>query len=421
VTTQRFARWTRHAVIAAIPLMGVVLLAVAWSTERGVGRASDTLIRGEAETLHAAVRTELMTAGDDVPVDERLAAALEARSGDGLRYVALIDANGAVFRQAGTPSAAPEMLARWAAVALPSDPVRLGDRVRVLYRPPSPHKPWRRERRPPPPAIVLEYEPRVADRLRADARGLLVIGALAALTMSALAAVLVRWSLRRETAVRAAEQERRLANLGQMSAVLAHEIRNPLASLKGNAQLLAGSLPDGERSRAKAERVVEEATRLELLSNDLLEFARGGELRVSDVDPAALVREVATARVRVDDSAAPRTWRLDREKLRQVLVNLIENATEIGDGPIEARVAREGRHLAITVRDHGPGIAEADLAHVFEPFFTRRTRGTGLGLAVARRLVDLHGGTLTAGNAPGGGAVFRIALPRGQETTWRAS
>jgi two-component system sensor histidine kinase HydH len=418
VSTQRFARWTRHAVIAAIPLMGIVLFAVAWSTYRGASRASDTLIRGEAETMHAAVRAELFDE-DGRSIDERLAAALEARADDGLRYVGLIDPSGTVLGTAGASSADVPTLLAWAAASSPQHPVRVGDRVRVIFK-------WRprgrrggSERRPPPPVMLLEFEPRVADQLRDNARDLLVLGALAAVALTVMASVLVRWSLRREAAVRAAEQARRLATLGQMSAVLAHEIRNPLASLKGNAQLLAAQLPEGERPRAKADRVVEEATRLELLSNDLLEFARGGELRVAEADPAALVREAAGAaapgRVEIDDAAAPRAWPLDREKMRQVLVNLVENAAELGAGAIEARVARAERRLVIEIRDHGPGIAEADLPHVFEPFFTRRTRGTGLGLAVARRLVDLHGGTLTAANAPGGGAIFRMEVP------WRAS
>jgi two-component system sensor histidine kinase HydH len=264
---------------------------------------------------------------------------------------------------------------------------------------------------------VIEVEPHLAEELDRTASRLLVVGGLAALTLTILAAVLVRWSLRREQAVRAVEQARHLAGLGQMSAVLAHEIRNPLASLKGNAQLLAQTLPDGDRARAKADRVVDEAVRLETLSNDLLEFARGGAIHRRDVDPVLLVREavaaVAADRIDVDAGAAPRSWPVDEARLRQVLINLLENAVEMSEQRVAVTIAREERDLVITVRDSGPGIAPADLEHVFEPFFTRRTRGTGLGLAVARRLIDLHGGAIAASNAPGGGAVFTITLPRG--------
>jgi two-component system sensor histidine kinase KdpD len=99
--------------------------------------------------------------------------------------------------------------------------------------------------------------------------------------------------------------------------------------------------------------------------------------------------------------------------MRQVLVNLLENASEMSQGPIDAAVERDGAALRFVVRDHGPGLPEADLERLFEPFFTKRIRGTGLGLAVCKRLVVLHGGTIAARNAAGGGAEFSIALPRG--------
>jgi two-component system sensor histidine kinase HydH len=269
----------------------------------------------------------------------------------------------------------------------------------------------------------MEIQPHVADDLETTGHWLLVVGALAALTLSVLAAVMVRWSFGRERAVRTVEQARHLASLGQMSAVLAHEIRNPLASLKGNAQLLAGSLPAGEKPRAKADRVVDEATRLEMLTNDLLEFARSGELHVREIDPTGLVRDAAAAvapeRITVEDAGAPRQWPLDPDRIRQVLLNLLENAVEISEGPVTVAVTRDERTLQIAVRDTGPGIADADLPHLFEPFFTRRVRGTGLGLAVAKRFVELHHGSIVVRNLPGGGAEVLITLPR--EVTWRAS
>jgi two-component system sensor histidine kinase HydH len=201
-----------------------------------------------------------------------------------------------------------------------------------------------------------------------------------------------------------------------MSATLAHEIRNPLASLKGNAQLLARALPEGERSRSKADRVVEEAIRLETLTNGLLEFARTGVIHREPIDPAALLRDAAAAvgdgRVVLQDGGAPEAWPLDRERMHQVLTNLLENAAQAADTPVEARVAGERGQLVYVVRDRGAGIADDDLPRVFEPFFSRRVRGTGLGLAVAKRLVELHGGTIAARNAPGGGAEFTVTLPR---------
>jgi two-component system sensor histidine kinase HydH len=411
VTAPRLGSWSRLAAIAAIPLMGATLLFAVWSTVASIRSASETTMRGEAAALQGAIMNELFAAGESR--EAGLAAAVTEHRHAGLRYVALVDAHGAVTAQAGDQPADADVGA-WARAAASGVPVRVGDHARVVYRPTIRRTP--RGNRPPPPAVVIGFEPRISDELASTAGWLLVVGIAAALTLTGVAGLLVRWSLGRERAVRTAEQARRLATLGQVSAVLAHEIRNPLASLKGNAQLLAMSMPEGERGRAKADRVVAEATRLETLSNDLLEFARHGELRRGDVDPVALAREaadtIAAHRIQIDAGDAPKSWPLDRDKLRSVLVNLLENAAAMSEGTVEVRLGRDGKDLTIAIRDHGPGIAEADLPHVFEPFFTKRERGTGLGLAVARRLVELHGGTIAAGNAAGGGAVFTLTLPR---------
>ena len=222
-----------------------------------------------------------------------------------------------------------------------------------------------------------------------------------------------------------------------MSAVLAHEIRNPLASLKGNAQLLAQMLPAGEKPRAKAERVVDEAARLEKLTGDLLRFVRTGELRRTAVDPGGLVREVLAQRggeassevssaasgvsaasgasgAVVDTSAAPPSWSLDADRLREVLGNLVDNALAAG-APVAVTVSEAARRLRIDVADRGPGVPEGDRERIFEPFVTGKTQGTGLGLAVARRIVEAHGGTLTAHDRAGGGAIFRLELPAGDK------
>ena len=99
--------------------------------------------------------------------------------------------------------------------------------------------------------------------------------------------------------------------------------------------------------------------------------------------------------------------------MRQVLGNLVDNALQADpEGAVTLGLGRSARGVQFTVRDHGTGIAPEDLEHIFEPFFTRRTRGTGLGLAVARRVVEQHGGTLRAENASDGGALFTVEIPR---------
>jgi two-component system, NtrC family, sensor histidine kinase HydH len=245
----------------------------------------------------------------------------------------------------------------------------------------------------------------------------LAFSAVGAGLLTLVALLFWRAARRHEAAAQYIAQQKRLSQLGEMSAVLAHEIRNPLASLKGNAQLLAERLEEGSRDRRRADRVVSEAIRLEALTTDLLDFARSGPITQAPVDPAGLLRvaaeEVADGAVRLEVEEAPPLWSMDEARLRQALVNLLSNAAQVspeGKPPV-ARVAEEGGRLVYTVRDYGPGLKEEERERIFEPFFTTRTNGTGLGLSVARRVVEMHGGRLEADNHREGGAVFRITLP----------
>jgi two-component system sensor histidine kinase HydH len=265
---------------------------------------------------------------------------------------------------------------------------------------------------------MMEFEPLVAERLAAEATRTFVLSALMAAALLAAAVIFWRLSILQEATERRLEQQRRLGALGEMSAVLAHEIRNPLASLKGHAQLLAERLTEGSPDRRKASLVVTEAERLEALTGDLLDFARPSPVDLKPADPAALVlacaEEVARDGFVIRAAGGPRVWRLDASLMRQALTNVLRNARQSspeGTRP-EVTVDRGDGSLVFTVRDFGAGIAAGDEKRLFSPFFTRRTTGTGLGLAVALRVVELHGGTITAGNHPGGGAVFRIAIPK---------
>lgn len=416
----RFARLARWSLTLAAVLMGIALLATVWSTNRSVSDASAMLMRGQLSLILEGTRARLRGLGKDAGPGD-LEAIVAELAPDGLRWLAILEPDGAVRVQGGRPAIEPrpgELMA-----ARPGALVEVGDHTRAVFRRSKPPagdqaRESRRRTRPVYFPLVVELEPTAARELRADARRTLGLGALAACALLVMALGLVRWFLRRERLERQLDLERRLAGLGRMSAVLAHEIRNPLASLKGNAQLLVRALPEGERTRAKAELLVDEAVRLETLTSDLLEFARAGELQIAATDPAALMREAAAAidhgRVEVIVEAAPAEWPLDAPRMRQVLTNLLENAAQAGDGAVTATVARDGATLVLEVRDRGPGIKDEDLPRVFEPFFTRRTRGTGLGLAICKRLVELHGGTIAVASAAGGGAVFTVRIPRSE-------
>ncbi len=390
----------------AIVLVAAGLVATTWSTRRAVDDAFDAVRDGQAFTLQQAVRADLADLGGP-PTEEDLAAILEAHAGEGLAYVATLDGRGRVLAAAGTSKV--ERPGRPARVGIHVDQVdgRARIETRAMFRRawgPGRGAVW----------VAIEVEPAKARELRGAARQTLAIGALGALVLLGVAGWLVRAELRRRALERERERERRLASLGEMSAVLAHEIRNPLASLKGNAQLLAASLPEGEKPRAKAERVVDEAVRLEKLTQDLLAFVRTGALARTEVAPAALARDAVggTEGVTIEDAEAPAAWSLDASRMREVLVNIVENASAAGP-PVRVRVAGQGRTLVIEVSDSGPGVPPEDRERIFEPFFTGKTRGTGLGLAITKRVVELHGGTIRVDDAPGGGALFRIEIPHG--------
>jgi signal transduction histidine kinase len=152
------------------------------------------------------------------------------------------------------------------------------------------------------------------------------------------------------------------------------------------------------------------------LTEDLLGLTRAAPLAPQETDPVAVLRsavEDVGGAVEVLASAAPARWRLDGERMRQVLVNLLRNAQQATDEtrPVTASTGLEGGRLVYTVRDRGPGVPEAERERIFEPVHTTRIRGTGLGLAVARRIVEGHGGAIEVRPHPEGGAIFKVALP----------
>jgi two-component system sensor histidine kinase HydH len=393
------------SVVAVFLLIGIALLATVWSTRTSVLDASEAVGRGEALAIQHTVRASLADLEGAATPDD-LAAIVREHAEEGLRYLAILDTRGELVAQAGDPigTGGGQVVTRNRRLQ------EIGGRLRIqarsLRRMRDGGRAWR---------IVIELEPVQASELRESATITLGVGLLAAASLLGVAIVLVRREARRNAEERKRERERRLASLGEMSAILAHEIKNPLASLKGNAQLLAAMLPSGEKPRAKAERVVDEAVRLEKLTNDLLKFVRTGELQRSPTDPAALVREAASSiagEVELDTGAAPAVWSLDPGRMREVVVNLVDNAVAAG-APVRATVRADKGRLVIEVADHGPGVPEEERERIFEPFHTSKTQGTGLGLAVVRRVIEQHGGTIAVLAHPGGGALFRAEIPEG--------
>jgi two-component system sensor histidine kinase HydH len=219
-------------------------------------------------------------------------------------------------------------------------------------------------------------------------------------------------------------QTEKLAALGQLAAAIAHEVRNPLAVVRSAAQGLTETLPVADTAgHRSASFIIAEVDRLSSVVASLLAFARPlrVEARPTPLDDV-VARAVAlaegelathTVRLRREPSAPLPTVQVDGDLVCQVLVGLLSNAAQATPpgGEVTVRTGTVGDAVELSVADDGPGIAPELRERIFEPFFTTRPEGTGLGLAVARQIVEAHGGRISAGAAPSGGACFTVHLP----------
>lgn len=217
----------------------------------------------------------------------------------------------------------------------------------------------------------------------------------------------------------------RLATAAQLAASLAHEIKNPLTSLRLAAELLSELLKDQPELAARAELIMRESKRLEGILQRMLERTRKVELHKAPCNLNDLVQEVMeTAKLQfkarrqqlaLDLATPPPLTMADAERLKQVLWNILNNASEATPqgGQIIIRTHnRSPEEVALIVEDSGPGVPEEDLNKLYKPFYTTKKDGTGLGLAISRQIVLLHGGQLLFENRKEGGLKVTVILPR---------
>ncbi|QXE91981.1 histidine kinase [Geomonas subterranea] len=272
-----------------------------------------------------------------------------------------------------------------------------------------------------PLALVLTLHTYRADAVTRRARlnmtivlALVVVGWLLSLGLA-------RYARRDERHREELARRESLAKLGEMGAVLAHEIRNPLAGIKGFAQVIAAK-PQESRNAAFARSIVTEAVRLESLVNDLLAYAANEPETVADFPLADLFDHTASL-LQPDAGAHGVTieWRCpedlslrgNRDRIEQALLNLGHNAVQAmpDGGHLQLLAERSGKDAVITIRDNGSGIAQEHRQLVFEPFFTTKSRGTGLGLALCRKIVEANRGSITLHSREGEGTVVTLTLP----------
>jgi signal transduction histidine kinase len=261
---------------------------------------------------------------------------------------------------------------------------------------------------------------------RIPAAGQDEIGDLAR-SFNAMAEKLLVARMQMEEAQRRLVQSEKLAQIGRMTATIAHEIRNPLTSVKLNIQKVAedSALPTVEKEHLALSQ--EGIVRIERFIKELLNFTRATELQkarfsieqILDESVKLMKDAFPEKKIVVEKDVAARLPEVfvDGDRMRQVLLNLLRNAGEAieAEGRIVLQATAEEaggrRRIRIRISDNGPGIPEKDWETIFEPFYTTKPWGFGLGLANARKLVELHGGTIRVVPRPGPGTTFEIFIP----------
>ncbi len=227
------------------------------------------------------------------------------------------------------------------------------------------------------------------------------------------------------TAVRKLQEEvrrkDRLAAIGQLTAGIAHEIRNPLAAIEGFSELLIRRIQD-DGARTLLDEIVQEVRHLNRIVSDFLTFAREPQLHFEPADVGALIDGTLTFLLSTHPQPVTLKWTpparqapvvLDPNEFRRAFVNLVRNALEAmpSGGDLEVTADLSEDWLTVTIRDSGPGIPEHVKNQIFTPFFTTKDQGTGLGLAIAHKIVEGHRGVIEVDTAPGAGSAFIIRIP----------
>jgi two-component system sensor histidine kinase HydH len=234
------------------------------------------------------------------------------------------------------------------------------------------------------------------------------------------------WTLIRYTGLQEElEQRKRMALIGQMTAVLTHEIRNAIGGIKGFTQWIDEKTTDQDQRKTGLAMILKGTDRVEGLVNNLLLYSREEAYTFTEFDLLNLVREVVDARQTgwagkvtiLGDSVV--TVTADREKLGRAILNGARNAIEAmgNSGDLVISITNRRQSIALSIEDTGPGIPETDLTRIFTPFFTTKTDGTGLGLAYSRKVVEGMGGQIELKNrTERSGAVLTIHLPKRRRT-----
>jgi two-component system sensor histidine kinase HydH len=396
--------------LLALSLAGVTLLSY-----RSAVETAEALLRGQAMDLALALEADARRGGGERAA---LQAMLEEHRGSGVAYAALLARDGTILAHTNPRLVGGRLEDGRLAAAVTLEREQTG-RVELqtgedVFEATIPIHASR--------AAGAPWFLRVALHTAVAERGVRYAEAQGA-AVAAILILLAALTVRQVRAARRAVALERLAALGEMAAVLAHEIRNPLGAIKGLAQVLDERARAASQDRELTETIVRETVRLERLVADLLAYARPRPPDRRPVDVAALARRAADllaaeasaagARIALEAPAYPVVALADAGQLTQLFTNLLLNALQAmpRGGAVEVRVGREKEAVVVTVADEGSGIAPQEAARLFDPFYTTKPNGTGLGLAICRRVAEAHGGRIALEEHTGPGARLRVELP----------
>jgi signal transduction histidine kinase len=217
----------------------------------------------------------------------------------------------------------------------------------------------------------------------------------------------------------------KMANIGELAAAIAHEIKNPIAGISGAIQVLSEEFPDGDDRKEIINEVLAEIGRLDKTVRDLLSFAKPPEPSLVRTPVAPLIErsmrlisaQAKKQGVEVDAAsmAQDAEVNIDPEQMQQVLINIMMNALHSmsagGKITLATQVDKEKNELEISISDTGNGISQDELKNIFKPFYTTKHTGTGLGLSISKNIVESHGGSIIVESRVGVGSTFAITLP----------
>jgi signal transduction histidine kinase len=228
-----------------------------------------------------------------------------------------------------------------------------------------------------------------------------------------------------EAAQRRQDAMEDMAKIGELAANMAHEIRNPLAGISSLTEVLRAKINATGDTAEIIDTILEEVERLNRIVKDLLRFARPTKAYLVPTNLLDSLRQVLSFLAeRLSEGkftvhplfpdTCPAVM-ADTDQIRQVFLNILINAMEAtgpgGELTLQVRMHPEDKTLSVSFRDNGPGIQPGDMKKIFDPFFTTKAQGTGLGLAACKKIVEHHGGKITAESQPGQGATFTVHLP----------